>query len=114
MLSQHECVRCHTIQGIAPTTAELDCVGCHRAIMAGTFPVPPDELAGYQWRIHSLVDVPSLAAGPRFRRAWIADFLADTHDLRPNLEPSMPRFALPRADVEAIVAFTGRGDRCSR
>lgn len=105
LIGRHECNRCHRIAELEPPTLELDCVGCHREILAGRFEAPADELAGWQSRIHSLVDVPSLAPGDRFRRAWIASFLADTHDLRPNLEPSMPRLALPRADVEAIAAF---------
>lgn len=105
LVTQHDCIRCHTVEAIAKPKDELDCVGCHRDILAGTLPIPPAELAGYQQRIHSLVDVPMLAPGDRFRREWIASFLADTYDLRPNLEPTMPRFALPAEDVAALAAF---------
>lgn len=105
LVTKHECIRCHTIEGVEAPKLEYDCVGCHRDIEAGRFPVPPEELAGYQERVHSLVEVPRLAPGGRLRRSWIAAFLADTHDLRPNLEPTMPRFALAPADVAAIAAF---------
>lgn len=105
LVTQHECVRCHTIEGVAKPTLELDCVGCHRQILAGTLELPAAELAGYQARISSLVDVPELVPGNRFRRAWLEGFLADTHDLRPNLAPSMPRLALATDDVAAIAAF---------
>ncbi|HWB76339.1 MAG TPA: cytochrome c [Nannocystaceae bacterium] len=87
------------------TTAELDCVGCHVQIVAGTFPVEADELARYQKNVHSLVEVPKLVPGDRFRRSWIAAFLGDTHDLRPNLAASMPRLALSSDDAAAIAAF---------
>jgi cytochrome c2 len=109
LVTKHDCIRCHTIEAVAPPEAELDCVGCHRDILAGKLAIPPAELAGYQQRIHSLVDVPMLVPGDRLRRTWIAGFLADTHDLRPNLEPSMPRLALPTDDVAAIAAFLAPG-----
>jgi cytochrome c2 len=105
LASSLECVRCHTIEGVPPTTLEFDCVGCHRQIMAGTLEFPAEELAGYQSRLHSLLDVPALRPGDRFRRAWLTAFLSDTRDLRPNLEPSMPRFALSSDDVAALAAF---------
>lgn len=102
---QHECNRCHTIEGIAPPTAEFDCAGCHVEILAGRYPAAPAELAAWQSRIHSLVEVPRLSASTRLRRAWIEHFLGDTHDLRPNLDATMPRFALPAADVTALAAW---------
>lgn len=105
LASSLECVRCHAIEGVPATTLELDCVGCHRQIMAGQLEFPAAELAGYQSRLHSLLDVPALRPGDRFRRAWLVAFLSDTHDLRPNLEPSMPRFALAADDVTALAAF---------
>lgn len=100
-----ECNRCHEIESIAAPTPEFDCVGCHRKILAGDFEASPQELAGWQSRIHSLVDVPRLVPGPRFRRAWLQGFLADTHDLRPNLEAGMPRFALAPDDVATLAAW---------
>ncbi|MBL8942744.1 MAG: c-type cytochrome [Myxococcales bacterium] len=105
LASSLECVRCHTIEGVPETTLEFDCVGCHRQIMAGELEFPAEELAGYQSRLHSLLDVPALRPGSRFRRAWLTAFLSDTHDLRPNLAPSMPRFSLAPDDVAALAAF---------
>jgi cytochrome c2 len=105
LVVKHECNRCHSIAGIAAPAAELDCVGCHLQIVAGTLPVPADELARYQHNVKSLVEVPKLVPGDHFRRAWLERFLADTHDLRPNLTPTMPRLALASEDVAAIAAF---------
>jgi len=111
LVVQHECNRCHTIAAVAKTKLELDCVGCHRHILGrevvpgSPIEAPPEDWARWQRNVHSLVDVPVLASTERFRRGWIAAFLQDTHDLRPNLAPTMPRLALTATDAEAIAAF---------
>jgi cytochrome c2 len=111
LVGQYECNRCHTIAAIAKTTFELDCVGCHRHILGReVVPGTPLEAPAADWErwrtnVHSLVEVPVLASTDRFQRGWIASFLQDTHDLRPNLAPSMPRLAMPADDAAAIAAF---------
>lgn len=105
LVDKYECNRCHRIDGVAETTLDFDCAKCHQQIRDGTFTLDPEKLPHYQTRVKSLVDVPELEGTRRFRREWIAGFLADTHDLRPNLVATMPRFRMPDADAEAIAAF---------
>ena len=105
LVGQYQCNRCHQIAGIAPPELDYDCVGCHQKIQAGDFEATPEELAGWQARLHSLDEVPSLTHTDRFDRTWVAGFLPDAHDVRPNLLASMPRFAMAPADAQAIAAF---------
>jgi cytochrome c5 len=105
LVGSYECNRCHDIDGVAEPTLEFDCAGCHQQIRDGTFTADRENLPHYQKRVKSLVDVPELQGTSRFRRAWLASFLTDTHDLRPNLVATMPRFRMPQQDAEAIAAF---------
>jgi len=105
LVSQYQCNRCHDITGVEPPELDYDCAGCHQQILAGTFEATPQELAQWQGRLHSLDEVPSLTHTDRFSRVWVASFLPDAHDVRPNLPASMPRFAMPSQDAEAIAAF---------
>jgi mono/diheme cytochrome c family protein len=105
LIESYECNRCHRIEGIESPPLELDCAGCHAAIMAGRFEAPPDELAQWQGHLRSLLDVPTLAHTDRFRRAWVAEFLQSTHEIRPSLSASMPRLASSSDDAEALAAF---------
>ena len=111
MFGQYECNRCHLFFGIAKTTFELDCVGCHRHILGrevvpdSPLHAPPEEMARWQTSVHSLVEVPILAGTSRFQRSWVDAFLQDTHDVRPSLAASMPRFSMPPDDAAALAAF---------
>ncbi|MGH1346383.1 MAG: c-type cytochrome [Nannocystales bacterium] len=105
LVSQYQCNRCHDIAGVEPPELDYDCAGCHQQILAGSFEATPEELAQWQGRLQSLDEVPSLTSTERFSRAWVAGFLPDAHDVRPNLLASMPRFAMPEQDAEAIAAF---------
>lgn len=106
MVGKYECNRCHEIATVAAATVDYDCAGCHRQVRDGTLPdTDAHQLEQWQQGVHSLLDVPVLADTDRFRRAWMVDFLQDTHDLRPNLPASMPRFEMPVRDAEAIAAF---------
>ncbi len=105
LLSQYQCNRCHDIAGVEPPELDYDCAGCHQQILAGTFEATPEELAQWQGRLHSLDEVPSLTQTDRLSRAWVAGFLPDAHDVRPNLLASMPRFSMPAKDADAIAAF---------
>lgn len=105
LVSQYQCNRCHDIAGVEPPELDYDCAGCHQQILAGTFEATPEELAHWQGRLHSLDDVPSLTHTERFSRAWVAGFLPNAHDVRPNLSASMPRFAMSPDDADAIAAF---------
>ena len=105
LVGQYQCSRCHDIAGIEPPELDYDCAGCHQKIQAGDFEATPEELARWQGRLHSLDQVPSLTHTDRLSRRWVATFLPDAYDVRPNLLASMPRFAMAPEDAEAIAAF---------
>jgi mono/diheme cytochrome c family protein len=111
VFGQYECNRCHLYPGIPKTKFELDCVGCHRHILGrevvegSPLEASTDEWARWQTSVHSLVEVPILYGTNRFQRGWVVAFLQDTHDLRPNLDASMPRFSMPAEDAAALAAL---------
>jgi cytochrome c2 len=106
MVGKYECNRCHEIEKVAAAEVDFDCAGCHRKVMDGTLPVDDvHQLQQWQKNVTSLLDVPTLTATSRFRRAWLTEFLQDTHDLRPGLRATMPRFAMPEKDAASIAAF---------
>lgn len=105
LVSEYQCNRCHEIAGVEPPELDYDCAGCHQKILAGDFEATEEELALWQVRLHSLDEVPSLSSTDRLSRAWVAGFLPDAHDVRPNLLASMPRFDMPAEDADAIAAF---------
>lgn len=107
LMQRFECHRCHEGTGLPPPPIEKQCVGCHRALLAGESPlgdpISPDVLARWQGNLRSLNVAPSLAASDRFRRDWLVAFLREPHDLRPGLPAMMPRLALS-ADAIALLA----------
>jgi hypothetical protein len=104
-LGAYECNRCHRIADVDAAPLDMDCAGCHEAIVTGTYDAPPDQLAHWRGNLHSLLDVPTLSSTDRFRRSWVATFLASTHEIRPHMHASMPRLSLSPQDAEAIAAF---------
>lgn len=102
---QFECARCHD-GVVGEPTLQQQCAGCHEDILDGTLEVP----AGQHWRdnIHSLPSAPSLQGAHRFAPEWIAEFLQNPHDLRPNLEATMPRLAIDATDARDLAAFLTR------
>jgi mono/diheme cytochrome c family protein len=104
VLAHYECNRCHEIDGVEPPEPALDCAGCHRKVMAGEIDTSPEQRRRWQASVASLGEVPSLHGTNRFRRGWIVSLLQHGHDIRPNLGPSMPRFAMNDGDAEAIAA----------
>ena len=105
LLERFECSRCHEGTGLPAATADRDCVSCHREIRDGRFRGPPAELKRWRAHVHSLLVTPSLqASAARLRRAWVAEFLREPHDVRPNLPATMPRLAISTAEAAAIAA----------
>ena len=105
LVGKYECSRCHEIEGIEAATLEFNCALCHQQIRAGTFTADRKNLPHYQKRVKSLIDVPKLEGTGRLRRSWLASFLPDAHDLRPNLVATMPRFEMSAEDAKAMAAF---------
>lgn len=112
LVAQYECARCHQVRDAPPVDMMKGCVGCHESIGRGTFPDASDAvIAEWQGRMHSLPTAPSLdASGPLLSAAWVAAFLVRPHDLRPDLEATMPRLALGEHQAQDIAAFLTSGD----
>lgn len=104
LVAAFECARCHDIPGAEAPALEKHCVRCHREILAGAFPAPPEVLAEWQEHIHHLTEVPALTGMQRLRRGWVSAFLQAPHDLRPGLDSSMPRLALRTDQAEDLAA----------
>lgn len=108
-----DCNRCHHVPEVADAGRVDSCTGCHiwvravaddpakRAKAVQVFPL----WERYEKSVASYLEVPSLdAAMARLEPEWVASYLKDPHDLRPNLPETMPRFDLDDAQVDAIVA----------
>ncbi|WP_168210712.1 c-type cytochrome [Persicimonas caeni] len=124
VVERYECNRCHSalaqptqtraeqgpFEGGRLELAEQDrsCTGCHNALHDGELDeeYPAEAITHWQKNVVHLIDVPTLTgAGRRFRRDWLVDFLRSPHDLRPRLEATMPRFAMPEKDARAIAEY---------
>lgn len=103
----YQCNRCHVAEPgvLQPIERDHHCVDCHNAVFDGAFDgdYSPARIEGWREKIVHLRAVPSLVgAGARFERDWLVAFLQNPHDLRPRLGAEMPRFAMSKADAEAI------------
>ncbi len=58
----------------------------------------------YERTVHSYLSTPDLAAASRLEPEWVADWLADPHDVRPLMDEGMPRFALGAAERRDIAS----------
>lgn len=112
VLQKHECNRCHEVEGLAAAAPSKDCAGCHRELASARFDAQrlakgrkdfgPAMDRFVQRCSESLANVPALSAMGRFRRDWLIAFLANPHDVRPNLRESMPRLSLTDAETAAL------------
>ncbi|HEU5077106.1 MAG TPA: cytochrome C oxidase Cbb3, partial [Polyangiaceae bacterium] len=114
LVLEYQCNRCHDDTGHEPMARDLHCVHCHQAILADEFPASAAALARWKKTVDPFQVAPSLdATAERLRGDWLLDFLQKPHDLRPNLQPSMPRLALSPADARDFVAYLTRGETAS-
>ena len=119
LLAQYECSRCHegndpaVVEGgpafpVPPrATDDKHCFRCHQAILQGIKKASKPAVTN-RWKdnVAHLRDVPTLVqVGKRFRRGWIERFLLEPHDLRPRLEPTMPRLALTPEQARDLAAY---------
>lgn len=110
-LDKFECNRCHVIDGVEPTTVNMDCRECHRQIITGTYPEPAEYLEMWNEGLENMRDVPSLRAiDKRFNKTWFVNFVQNPHDLRPRLGATMPRMAISAKDAEALAEALGLDD----
>ncbi|HHH31087.1 MAG TPA: cytochrome c, partial [Polyangiaceae bacterium] len=102
LIARFQCARCHEMNE-ATASAQDDCVGCHRAIVQGTFDAPRSALRRWRHTVEPLDRTPSLRnAGARLRREWIEQYLLHPFDVRPHLRLLMPRLDLTPAQAATI------------
>ncbi|MCC7107806.1 MAG: cytochrome C oxidase Cbb3, partial [Deltaproteobacteria bacterium] len=108
LLERFECARCHQLERHT-VVQDRSCVDCHRAIVGGTLPAPPELLSRWRGNLKNLLEVPSLrGAGGVLRARWIEQYLLRPHDLRRGLTESMPRLSIKPSEARAIAhALTG-------
>jgi len=107
------CVLCHDVPAHAAAPVDEGCQSCHvwiRSVAAD--PVKRERAVAvfplwerYEKTVASYLTVPDLAAASRLEAGWVAGWLADPHDVRPNLPEGMPRFALSEAQRAEVAAF---------
>ena len=102
----YQCNRCHDGTGHEAAVQAKHCVHCHKDIMEDRFTAAPASLAKWKPRVKDLADAPSLgAAGQRFTRAWVEQYLLQPADLRPHLQQSMPRLGITADDARDLAAY---------
>jgi cytochrome c2 len=111
LVTRFECVRCHTVANIEAPPKDKQCAGCHADITAGRVTMTLEQTIRWPAKVAELGDVPSLVAvGGRFRRAWIQRFLLHPHDLRPALQPTMPRLPLTEQQAADLATYLSPAD----
>ncbi len=109
LIDHFECRRCHVVDDLDELARDRSCVDCHRAILDGSFAARPEDLATWSGHLRHLLVAPRLEhLGDRWDATWIEAFLRTPHDLRPNLEATMPRLAIGDDEARAIAAFLTR------
>ena len=112
LVEEFECSRCHDGTGALSAPPEKHCVRCHQDILSGKFKAPAAALAKWRPNVARLRDVPSLVSvGKRLRPEWIARFILEPHDLRPNLVQNMPRLKLTKEQARDIASYLTDGQR---
>lgn len=106
LVAEYECNRCHDGTGLGPAQKHQACVGCHQEVLSGQRAVRPEMVERIRHDLVSLRFAPSLAsAGARLRPEWIAHYLLEPHDQRPNLRATMPRLAVTVEQARDISAY---------
>ncbi|HET9953520.1 MAG TPA: cytochrome C oxidase Cbb3 [Polyangiaceae bacterium] len=106
LVERYQCNRCHEGTAQAAVPREQHCVNCHRDILADRFPAAADKLSRWKGHVNTVRSVPSLiGVGTRLKASFIAEFLLSPYDLRPELEPTMPRLALSPSEARDIAAY---------
>jgi cytochrome c2 len=110
LVSSFECNRCHDGTGHPAMATEKHCTHCHEDISTGRFGAGTAKIGIWRKSVAPYRYTPSLdAAGKRFRRAWIEDFLKNPYDLRPHLAATMPRLQMTDAQAADIAAYLTQG-----
>lgn len=108
LVIQFECSRCHEGTGTPTLAMDKQCFTCHQKIASGDFKGPKGTEARWRGRVLDLQHVPSLLASQkRFRQSFITSFLQNPFDVRPRLNPTMPRLLITPQQARDIAAYLG-------
>jgi mono/diheme cytochrome c family protein len=111
LVLEYQCNRCHDNSGHEPMAREMHCVHCHQDILADKFPASREALARWKKTVEPYQVAPSLeATAERLRGDWLFAFLQKPHDLRPELQASMPRLKIGPAEAKDLVQYLTRGE----
>jgi hypothetical protein len=103
LIERFECQRCHDGLEARPVPVERHCVHCHQAIEADRMEAPDKIKEEWKKNIKSMRFAPSLEGiGQQLRPEWIASYLVEPHDLRPNLGGMMPRLTITDQEAKTI------------
>lgn len=109
-----QCHACHVVPGVAAAPRVESCTGCHawvktvsanpaaRQAAMSVFP----KWERYEKNVATYFHVPDLgAAAARLDPAWVRPWLADPHDVRPNLPETMPRLGISPDQLDTITTW---------
>ena len=117
-LTEAGCVLCHTVPGTEAAKRQDSCSGCHLWITDVSADPAKRERAmayfplweRYEKTVASYMAVPSIEAGrARLEPDWVIGWLADPHDIRPDMPEGMPRFRLSAEQEEALRGWLSSG-----
>ena len=109
LVVRFECNRCHDGTGEKAMATERHCTHCHEDIATGRFGAGAPRLAEWKRSVAPYRHAPSLdALGKRLRTDWVARFVREPYDLRPNLAGTMPRLALDEHDAADVARYLTR------
>jgi len=112
-LDKGDCVLCHVVPDEPVAEMDVGCQSCHQWVRAVAADPSAREKAmavfplweRYERTVHSYLQTPDLRAASRLEAGWVADWLADPHDVRPGLDEGMPRFALSAEERAEVSSF---------
>ncbi len=120
ILRQHECAKCHQVEGVRAPPKEASCAGCHIDIATSegdrARTARGQENYGGSWPRfvertgEHYCHIPTLSSMGRFQASWLRTFLLAPYDLRPNLGESMIRHALTDTEIEVLIRGWGTHD----
>lgn len=117
LLQEANCASCHAIPSIAAPPRADSCTDCHAWIhqvaaspnaRAKAMEIFPFWLR-YEQNVKSYAAVPDLgAAMARLDPAWVAKYLSDPYDLRPEMPETMVRLGLNTSQINSIAQWFGK------
>jgi cytochrome c551/c552 len=109
LVLEYECNRCHDGTGQPAIATERHCTHCHEDIATGRFGAGTPRIAEWKRSVLPYRHAPTLDdLGKRLRPGWVARFVHEPYDVRPNLAATMPRLALDAGKAADLAAYLTR------